>query len=169
LDEAPDVRVVERRFHLVEEVERARPREEQREEERDRTERLLAARQQRQPCHLLAHGTQLDLDARLGVLVLGIGLGQPEPALATGEERRRNLGELRLAGRDRLRETPLARLGQVAPKLLELLERRLQVGALLGQLDEALLLRVVLLLRKRIHPAERLAPALEPLELHQQL
>jgi hypothetical protein len=43
LDEAADVRVVERGLDLVEEVERARPREEEREEERDRAERLLAA------------------------------------------------------------------------------------------------------------------------------
>src|SRR5581483_533992 len=54
LDEAADVRVVERDLDLVEEVERARPREEEREEERDRAERLLAAGEEREPRHLLA-------------------------------------------------------------------------------------------------------------------
>src|SRR5581483_7629413 len=43
LDEAADVRVVERGLDLVEQVERAGPGEEQREQERDRAERLLAA------------------------------------------------------------------------------------------------------------------------------
>jgi len=38
LDEAPDVRVVEGGLDLVEEVERARPREEEREQEGDRAE-----------------------------------------------------------------------------------------------------------------------------------
>src|SRR5262249_50588270 len=52
LDEASDVRVVERRLDLVEEVERARPREEQREEERDRAESLLAPGEQRHPRNL---------------------------------------------------------------------------------------------------------------------
>src|SRR4051794_14807444 len=44
--EAADVRIVERRLDLVEEVERARPREEEREQERDRPHRLLAAREE---------------------------------------------------------------------------------------------------------------------------
>src|SRR5579859_4840554 len=59
-DEAPDVRVVECRLDLVQQIERARPREEERKEERDRAERLLAARQERQPLHTLAGRAQLD-------------------------------------------------------------------------------------------------------------
>src|SRR6185437_16635257 len=78
LDEAADVRVVERRLDLVQEVEGARPREEEREEERDRTDRLLAAREQGQARDPLARGAQLDLDALLGLLAFGLGLGQPE-------------------------------------------------------------------------------------------
>ena len=54
LDEARDVRVVERGLDLVEEVEGARPREEEREEERDRPERLLAAGEEREPRDALA-------------------------------------------------------------------------------------------------------------------
>ena len=67
-DEAADVRVVERRLDLVEEVERARPREEEREEERQRAERLLAAGEKREPADALAGRAQLDLDARLLIL-----------------------------------------------------------------------------------------------------
>ena len=61
--EAVDVEVVERGLDLVEDVERARPREEHGEQERQRGHRLLAARQQRQPLHRLARGRDLDLDA----------------------------------------------------------------------------------------------------------
>src|SRR5439155_15328312 len=68
-DEPPDVRVVERRLHLVEQVERTRPREEEREEERDRPERLLAAGEQREPRDPLTGRLELDLDAGLFALL----------------------------------------------------------------------------------------------------
>ena len=126
--EAADVRVVERGLDLVEEVERARPREEEAEEERDRAERLLAAGEQREAGDALADRAQLDLDARL--LALVVGLGEAQPALAAGEERRRDLGEVLLDRREGLLEAPLDRLGQVAAQLLELLEAALEVGAL---------------------------------------
>src|SRR5207248_1943727 len=83
---APDSRDVERGLNLVEQVERTRPREEQREEERDRAERLLAAREKRQPLHPLAGRPQLDLDPRLALLVLGVR--QAQTSFAAGEERR---------------------------------------------------------------------------------
>ncbi len=92
LDEARDVRVVERSLDLVEEVERARPREEEREEERDRAERLLASGQQREPRDALARRPQLDLDPELPVRL--VGLDEPESALAAREERRGNLLEV---------------------------------------------------------------------------
>src|SRR5581483_6959392 len=53
--------------------------------------------------------------------------------------------------------------GQLGAQLLELLEAPLAVGALRRELVEAGLLRLVLLLRERVHLAERLSPALEPL------
>src|SRR4030095_1267702 len=84
-DEAADVRVVERGLDLVEQIERTRAREEQREQERDCAERLLAAGTQRQPLHLLSRRPQLDLDARLALFVLR--LDESEAALAAGEER----------------------------------------------------------------------------------
>ena len=54
-------------------------------------------------------------------------------------------------------------------ELLELGERPLEIGPLRAQLLEVLLLPLVLLLRERVDAAELLAPALEPLELRQQL
>ena len=144
--EAADVRVVERGLDLVEEVERARPREEEAEEERDRAERLLAARQQRQPRDALADRAQLDLDPRLLALVLG--LGEAQPSLAAGEQGRRDLGEVLLDRGEGLLEAALDRLGEVAAELLELLEAALEVGALGRQLVEPLLLGLVLLLAR---------------------
>src|SRR3982750_1394917 len=92
LDEAADVRVVERGLDLVEQVERARTSQEEREQERDRTQCLLAAREKRQARNALARRTQLDLDA--GLLAFHLGLGQPEPPVAAREERRRDLLEV---------------------------------------------------------------------------
>ena len=78
LEEAVDVEVVERGLDLVEDVERARAREEHGEHERERDERLLAARQQRQPLHRLAGRRDLDLDARL------LGLGRSSASALLG-------------------------------------------------------------------------------------
>src|SRR5581483_1436939 len=163
LGEPADVRVVERRFHLVQQVERARPREEQREEERDRAERLLAARQERQPGDALPGRPELDLDPRL--LALLAVLRHPQPALPAREERRRHLVEVPLDRGERLGEARLDRVRQVVPELLELGEALLEVVALGGQLLQPRLLRLVLLLRKRVDLAELLPPALVPDEL----
>ena len=161
LDEPRDVRVVERRLDLVEEVERARLREEEREQERDRAERLLAAGEQRQARDLLPRGAELDLDARLDVLAV-LRRDEPQPPLAAGEQRRGDLLEVRSDGGERLVEPPVDGLGQLVAERLELRERRLEVRALGRELLETLLLGLVLLLRERIDPAERLAPRLEP-------
>src|SRR4029434_10677411 len=99
---AADVRVVEGSLDLVEQVEGTRSRQEEREQERDRAERLLAARQEREPRHLLAGRTELDLDARLRLLLFG--LCEAEAALAAREERGRDFREVRLDRPERLRE-----------------------------------------------------------------
>src|SRR4051794_10094867 len=62
-EEAVDVQIVERRLDLVEDVERARLGEEDREQERERGQRLLATREQAQALGGLAGGRDLDLDA----------------------------------------------------------------------------------------------------------
>src|SRR5213080_917621 len=115
---------------LVEQVERAGPREEQGEQERDRAERLLAAREEREALHLLAARAQLDLDPRPALLVAVLGLGQAEPALPAREERRRDLLEVPPHGRVRLGEPLLDRLGQHGPEPLQLGEALLEVRAL---------------------------------------
>ena len=65
-----------------------------------------------------------------------------------------------LDGREGLGEPRLDGLRQVVAKLLELVQAALQILALRRQLLQALLLGVVLLLRERVHLAERLTPAL---------
>src|SRR5581483_9968679 len=162
-----DVRVVERRLDLVEQVERARPREEQREQERDRAERLLAAGEQRQPGDALPGRPQLDLDARLLALLLRLGEAQPPPAAR--EARRGDLVEVLLDRRERLGEARLDGVGELVAELLELAQAVLEVAPLPGELLEPLLLRLVLLLRERVHLPELLEPALRPLQLLRQL
>ena len=63
--EAGRVRLVERRVHLVEDAERARLAPEDREQERDRGERLLAAGEERERAQFLARRAGGDLDAGL--------------------------------------------------------------------------------------------------------
>ena len=106
-------------------------------------------------------GRSCDLDAGLRLLVLRIG--ELEPPFAAREERRGDLVEVALHGVERLGEAALDRLGQLGAELLELGEARLEILALCRELVEARALAVVLLLRERVHLAERLAAALEPL------
>ncbi len=99
-----------------------------------------------------------------GLLLVVLGHGQLEPALAAGEERRRDLVEVALHRVEGLGEPRLDRLLQLGAELLELREALLEVGALRCELVEPRLLGVVLLLRERVHLAERLAAALEPVD-----
>jgi hypothetical protein len=93
--EAVDVEVVECRFDLVEYVERARTREEHREQEGECGHRLLAAGQQRQALALLAGRRDLDLDPQQILLggQLAVGLF-PLPLL----RRRLGVDALRRSG-----------------------------------------------------------------------
>ena len=128
LDEARDVRVVERCLDLVEEVEGARPREEEREEERDRAERLLAAGEEREARDALAGGPELDLDPGLSPVL--VGLDEPKPALTAREERRGDLLEVLCDRGERLREPTLDGRRQLGAQLLELLEALLEIRTL---------------------------------------
>src|SRR5205823_3882223 len=88
-EEAVDVEVVERGLDLIEHVERAGTRKEDREQERQRGQRLLAAREQRQPLHGLACRRHLDLDAELLVFLLrALGAGVVHRAVAVVARRR---------------------------------------------------------------------------------
>src|SRR5439155_1727419 len=80
--------------------------QEEREQERDRAERLLAAGEEREACDALAGRPQLDLDAGLAVL----GLGQAEAALPAGKQRRGDLREVVANGGEGLLEPALDRV-----------------------------------------------------------
>ena len=76
---------------------------------------------------------------------------------------------MRRHGCERLGEAPLDRLRELRAQLLELLQARLQVGALRLELRQPLLLERVLLLGERVHLAELDPPRLEPLDASRQL
>ena len=78
-EEAVQVHVVEGGLDLVHHVEGRRPGPEHGEQVRQRGERALATRQQRELLHVLARGLGLDLDAGVEQVV---GLGEAQPALA---------------------------------------------------------------------------------------
>src|SRR3954452_10629526 len=91
-EEAVDVEVVERGLDLVEDVERARLGQEDREEEGDRGHRLLAAAEQREALGRLARRRDLDLDpveVLLGELLAGVGLLGGRLLLGAAEHRAR--------------------------------------------------------------------------------
>src|SRR5262249_47080375 len=134
-DETADVRIVERRLDLVQEVERARPREEERKQEGDRAERLLAARKQRQTCDALAGRARRAPAARLGFSLL-IVRGQPESALASWEQRRGRLDEVLLDGSERGGKPLLHPLGELGSEPLQLREAALEVVPLQSELVE---------------------------------
>ena len=73
--------------------------------------------------------------------------------------------EVALHGLERLGEPRLDGPRQVVAQPLELLEAPLEIGALLGQLGQALLLGLVLLLGERVDLAQRLATLLAAPEL----
>ena len=167
LDEAADVGVVERGLDLVEEVERARLREEEREQERDRSERLLAAGEHPEARDLLPRRPELDLHPGLAALLLG--LDEPEPALAAREERRGDVLEVLGDRMEGVCEPPLDGLRELVAQVGELLQALLEILPLHLELGEPLLLGLVLLLRERIDLAELDPPLLEPLGARREL
>ncbi len=167
LDEASDVRIVERGLDLVEKIEGARSGEEQREEERDRAERLLASGQEREARDALPCGPELHLDAGLSAFL--VGLDEPEPSLATGEQGGCDLLEVLRHRGERLGEAPLDGRGELCAELLELDEALLEVLTLHLEIVESLLLGLVLLARERVDLTKRAAPHFEALDADGQL
>ena len=100
LQEAVDVGVVERGLDLVEDVEGARPGEEDGEDEGQRDQRLLAAGEQRELAGRLAGRGDLDLDPELA-------RAPPRPPPRRPRRPRRRLGRLLAAGRARRRQDRL--------------------------------------------------------------
>ena len=89
--EAVDIGVVERRVDLVQHADRRRVGEEHGEEQRERGQRLLAARQQRQHLQPLARRARHDLEPGVERIVV-LGRGADGPAAA--EEPREQLAEM---------------------------------------------------------------------------
>src|SRR3954447_8005358 len=190
LQEAVDVGVVERRLYLVEDVEGRRPGQEDREDERQRHECLLPARQQRELSRRLAGGRNFDFNAcgvlrfasgRRRVLVTSVfrrvlGLAaqhkpgslrtdQPQAAPAAREQVLDELLEVSLRRLEGLLERGGDLAVRVGNQAVELGEGGLEVGALLRKLLHMLLGLGVLALGQRGHRAQRLAAAGKALEL----
>ena len=134
--ETVDVDVVERRFDLVEDVERTGAREEDGKQERERRHRLLAAGQERQSLHFLAWRSDFDLDPIEiipGPLVVGLPHGVDGPILLLvrrGRQRRsaehrsrpvplRDEAKTATASREQLRGEVLEVPGRRRERLLE--------------------------------------------------
>ena len=156
LQEAVEVHVVERRLHLVEQIERTRTSTEDREQEGHRGERALAPGQQRDATHTLAAGTRLDLQPRLEEVRR---VRQDELPFAAGEqlleqvgERLRHVGERGVERRGDLHVDPLDQLEEIAARGFHVVELpRHEVVALLHGLE--------LPGREEVHPAEQPQPA----------
>src|SRR5262249_24603726 len=128
--EATDVGLVERRIHLVEEAERGRPDEKQREDQRRCRDRLLAARQQAQRLELLAGQRHDDLDPLLAAL---LGLGRLQTRCPSREELREHLGQPYVRGLESLLEATPRGPNELTDRLPEVFEGALEVGALRSQ------------------------------------
>ena len=91
IEEPVQVHVVERGLDLVHQVEGRRAGAEHGEEIRERGQRALAARQQREPADDLPRRPRLDLDARVQQIVR---VGEHEAARPAGEQHCEQLGEV---------------------------------------------------------------------------
>ena len=145
------VHVVERRLHLVHDVERRRAGPEDGHQHRHRGQRLLPTGQQRQPLDLLAGRTGLHLDAG-GQHVVGVG--EPQPALAAGEQRGEHPLELALHVGVGVGEHLQDAGVDVGHDVQQVLACGLDVLELGGQEVVALLQRRELLERQRVDPAQ---------------
>ena len=150
-EQAAEVGVVERRLHLVHDVERAGARLEDRHQQRDRRERPLATGEQREPLDLLARGLHRHLDAG-GEHVLGVG--KMDAATAAREQHREDLVERVLGVFERRPEDVLHLLVDLVDDRQQVLAGRGEVGELLGEEPVPLLERLELLERQRVHSAE---------------
>ena len=143
--------VVERRLHLVHDVERRRAGPEDGHQHRHRGQRLLPTGQQRQPFDLLAGRTRLHLDAG-GEHVVGVG--EPQPALAAGEQRGEHPAELTLHIGVGVGEHLQDARVDVGHDVEQVFAGGLDVLELGGQEVVALLQRGELLQRQRVDPAQ---------------
>src|SRR5262245_22312889 len=183
LQEAVDVGVVKRRLDLVEDVEGAGPGEEDSEDEGERDERLLAAREKRELPRRLPGRGDLDLDSELltflVLLDLRVGpladlqrgrirdrpqLDPTQRAAPTREEVLDHLLEVVRGGLEGLLEGPFDLAVDVADQRLQLAHPALGVLALCLQRLDVLTSLLVLALGERVDRADLGAAPVEPLE-----
>src|SRR5450759_964080 len=138
--EAVDVRLVERGVDFVEDAERRRLVLEDRDEERDGRERLLAAREEADRLVPLARGLRHDLETRVERIAL---VQQMHRGRAAVEEALEHLAEVEVHGGERLLKALRRREVDRLDRLENLGERRLEVGLLSRQLLEPLALDLV--------------------------
>ena len=150
-DQPAQVDVVQRGLDLVEHVERRRAGPEDRDEQCHGRERPLAARQQRQPFHLLARWAGLHLDAG-GEHVRRVG--EDQPAVAAREQRREHRLELARHVGVRLGEHREDLVVDLAHDRQQVAAGVLEVFQLGGEEPVALLQGRELLQRERVHPAQ---------------
>ena len=156
LDEAADVGIVERRVDLVEHAERARLELEHAEHQRDRGERLLAAREQLNALQPLARRLRDDLDAALERIGF---VEQRQPGAAATEQRAERLLKIAVDGEERFRETLTRRFVDPPDRFARLRDRFDEIVALRRQEPVALVELVELLDRHHVHRTEPLDPA----------
>src|SRR5262249_13071787 len=143
--EPVDVRVIERGVHLVQEAERARPVVEDREEQRQPGERLLAAREERNRLEALAARLSDHLDPGLErVAALG-RLHQTQLGAPALEEPREEALEVPVDLLEGLEEPLLRGPRHPAERLLEVAHRRSEVVVLGAQETEPLVELAILL------------------------
>ena len=153
LQQAREVAVIQRRLNLIQGIERRRARHINRNQQRQRSERTLTARQQRQAFNLLTRRARVNLHTRIqrigGVVQLKVALASREQgfkdAAVVGVNVIHRGGEhLRNVAADLVHYRV-----QVAAGRLQILNLLVQVGVAFGQ-------RLVLLQRQRVNGAQRL-------------
>src|SRR6185437_16062440 len=150
--EPADVRVVERRVHLVHETERAWLHQEYPEQERQSDKRPLTAREQMNSLCLLAAGRRVDLDV---ALERRIRILQPYVAVTDAEQRHEDVSEVLAHLHERGEEQLASRSVYFTDRLLKLGSRLIQVPSLLAQELHGLALFLMLLDCKRVYLPER--------------
>src|SRR5436190_5020209 len=160
LAEAPDVGLVERRVHLVEQAERRRVQPEDRRYERHGRQRLLAAREQRDVRDALARRARHDRDAGVEQVVAD----KLEVGVAAAEQAREELADARVDAIERLLEARARLAVDLLDRALERIQRLGQVLVLRVEVVLALGLLAEFLDRGQVHglePPHLLAQVLE--------
>ena len=153
LQQAREVAVIQRRLNLIEGVERRRARHINRNQQRQRSERTLTARQQRQALNLLTRRARVNLHTRIQRIGRVVQL---QVALASREK---GLKDAAVVGVDVLHRGG-EHLRNVAADLVhdrvQVAAGRLQILNLLIQVGVAFRQSLVLLQRQRVNGAQRL-------------